>query len=269
MDANSAAVSLPVEQHEAAAAAESNAAKDASSEEASKSVSSHTLDVESVTSTQQQPSQEPTPATPTTPASVIRSRANTATSTTPASTSTAKTITRVAVPALPVVPALPKASPKQAKAPRVEKPATGDVPPVAGTDNAPTDNATTTTVPESEAAEAVASPPVKAPPSSWANLFARPAAAVSGKAIDPNGTVTGGNVNGSGAEAVNGAANGTATNFAKASSGSVAEAVQAYRFGGIEEVPFLEPRGLINTGNMCYMNSVSESVLLSVVRAFY
>lgn len=38
---------------------------------------------------------------------------------------------------------------------------------------------------------------------------------------------------------------------------TVADAVRTYSVDNVNETPFLEPRGLINTGNMCYMNSVS------------
>ena len=43
----------------------------------------------------------------------------------------------------------------------------------------------------------------------------------------------------------------------KRNTSSLAEALRAYRVGGGEKISFLEPRGLINPGNMCYMNSVS------------
>jgi len=44
--------------------------------------------------------------------------------------------------------------------------------------------------------------------------------------------------------------------FAKANASSLAQALQAYRPGTPDRLAFLEPRGLVNTGNMCYMNSV-------------
>lgn len=37
---------------------------------------------------------------------------------------------------------------------------------------------------------------------------------------------------------------------------SLAEALKQYDVRGEVKLPFLEPRGLVNTGNMCYMNSV-------------
>jgi ubiquitin carboxyl-terminal hydrolase 10 len=38
---------------------------------------------------------------------------------------------------------------------------------------------------------------------------------------------------------------------------AIIEALRSYRLGSSETYAFVEPRGLINGGNMCYMNSVS------------
>lgn len=48
--------------------------------------------------------------------------------------------------------------------------------------------------------------------------------------------------------------------FAPAKSGSLADALSSYSVtesNEVAKIAFLEPRGLVNTGNMCYMNSVS------------
>ena len=42
--------------------------------------------------------------------------------------------------------------------------------------------------------------------------------------------------------------------------GSLAEALRAFSLTSASRIPFLEPRGLVNTGNMCYMNSVRAPV---------
>lgn len=45
---------------------------------------------------------------------------------------------------------------------------------------------------------------------------------------------------------------------------SLGEALSSFDIKDIQEtskLSFLEPRGLVNTGNMCYMNSVSLAVL--------
>jgi ubiquitin carboxyl-terminal hydrolase 10 len=43
----------------------------------------------------------------------------------------------------------------------------------------------------------------------------------------------------------------------------MAEAVRAFAVNTAEKVSFITPRGLVNTGNMCYMNSVSVDNLLN------
>lgn len=45
--------------------------------------------------------------------------------------------------------------------------------------------------------------------------------------------------------------------FSKSNVNSLAEAIQSYVVENNGKLDFLEPRGLTNTGNMCYMNSVS------------
>ena len=45
---------------------------------------------------------------------------------------------------------------------------------------------------------------------------------------------------------------------------SLAEALRQYNVEGETPLSFLEPRGLVNTGNMCYMNSVSTASLVRI-----
>jgi ubiquitin carboxyl-terminal hydrolase 10 len=93
-------------------------------------------------------------------------------------------------------------------------------------------------------------PAVKAPPTSWANLFAKTSA---------RAPVNGSGVNG--ANGVNGESADATDNFgsafSKSNANSLAEAIQSFVVENNGKLDFLEPRGLINTGNMCYMNSVS------------
>ncbi|XWX01460.1 hypothetical protein V2A60_009488 [Cordyceps javanica] len=99
-------------------------------------------------------------------------------------------------------------------------------------------------------------PAVRAPPTSWANLFAKtPVAAVvaingdNGASNETNGATPEGNTN-------------VISSTHKANANSVAEAIRSYKVGAAEQrTVFLEPRGLINTGNMCYMNSVLQVLM--------
>jgi ubiquitin C-terminal hydrolase len=89
-----------------------------------------------------------------------------------------------------------------------------------------------------------ASPPFNAVPKLWTGLF-NPAAATITKA-------TNGARQGSGATATANAS------FGKTNAESLAEALHSFRaISKDSKLSFLEPRGLVNTGNMCYMNSVS------------
>lgn len=213
--------------------------------------------------TQRQLVEEPTPATPTSSTSQQqRSRASTAASATPTASNKPG---RTGAAPIPALPALPKGGPKDAKPSRAEKLVNGEATTPAVTQStAPADAAATPAEPEVESGSAgeVTSPPAKAPPpSSWAKLFSKPVSAAA-KASGPNGTGPSGTaVNGTDTERVNGASNGT-SGFSKANASSVAEAIHSYRVGGNDNISFLEPRGLINTGNMCYMNSVRSIILI-------
>lgn len=152
---------------------------------------------------------------------------------------------RSASSAVPVVPALPRPTSKSSstgKAHEVsETTDAGDKPAVNGAETA-----------GAEATDdAPASPPVKSAPTSWANLFAKPSAKGAANSASPNGTSA--LLNGGPFDAA-GAISGSA--FSKANATSLAEAIRAYRVDSGDKISFLEPRGLINTGNMCYMNSV-------------
>jgi len=90
---------------------------------------------------------------------------------------------------------------------------------------------------------------------SWAKLFDKPATSAGNATATAAATHahTDGNAVAGAANAVSSAPGG----FAQSSASTIAEALQAYRAGVVEKLAFLEPRGLVNTGNMCYMNSVS------------
>jgi ubiquitin carboxyl-terminal hydrolase 10 len=85
--------------------------------------------------------------------------------------------------------------------------------------------------------------PVKAPPKSWADLV---------RSKVPKGDTTTSSVSGSSVAQSNG--------HLAIKSESLADVLLAYKVRNREsdtKIAFLKPRGLVNTGNMCYMNSVS------------
>ncbi|CAK7233107.1 hypothetical protein SEUCBS140593_008491 [Sporothrix eucalyptigena] len=149
-------------------------------------------------------------------------------------------------PAVPVIPAIPirLAEGKQANG----TPATAEPAKVVEEASAPAEAEATY---NGEDAPVVAVP-APSGPKLWTGLFSKAAAAASA-----NGSAA---TNG---HATNGT-NGTAGAFSKSNANSLAEAVSSYRVGSSDRVAFIEPRGLINTGNMCYMNSVLQVLTFCV-----
>ena len=84
----------------------------------------------------------------------------------------------------------------------------------------------------------------KAPPKSWADLVrTKPAASNASSTYALQGT--------------------HGNSLASSKNGTLHEALASYRVtkpGEQSKTSFLEPRGLVNTGNMCYMNSVNTSI---------
>ena len=96
---------------------------------------------------------------------------------------------------------------------------------------------------EAETIEQIDEPqqsPPRAAPKSWAELLRTKNAGNAGVQA-PSTTV-------------NGAENGRAH---QPLSASLSDALRSYDVRNGSRISFLEPRGLVNTGNMCYMNSVS------------
>lgn len=164
-------------------------------------------------------------STPTTPAQPSTSSPKPSTS---SSQQHARKDTRSAI-AVPNIGGLPKAKiapssaekqGQEAEAAPVEKPAESSA-----AENTP-------------AAEAPQSPPKAPQPKSWADLV-RTKEAKTASAVKANGVV---------------APNGVQS---VPKSASLAEALRQHTVTN-EHLSFLEPRGLVNTGNMCYMNSVSQ-----------
>lgn len=92
--------------------------------------------------------------------------------------------------------------------------------------------------------DTVPSSPPKPAPKSWADLV-RAKAPRSSKISDKAGGEEVAQLNG----------------FLAPKTTSLSEALSSYSVDGVKEdakISFLEPRGLVNTGNMCYMNSVGR-----------
>ncbi|KAH8726876.1 hypothetical protein GQ44DRAFT_612868 [Phaeosphaeriaceae sp. PMI808] len=93
-----------------------------------------------------------------------------------------------------------------------------------------------------------ASPPKSGPPKSWAELLrAKNAPAVVPPPVTPsvNGVV-----------AVNGPP--------PPRSNTLADVLASFSVDSEKKISFLEPRGLVNTGNLCYMNSILQVLLFCV-----
>ncbi|KAI1416304.1 cysteine proteinase [Hypoxylon sp. FL1857] len=237
----------------------STATVDATSANAESSTQSETP------STQDVPSENAQSTSPSTPQSVPATQSTTAASITP--TKATKPASRPAVPAVPILPAIPKASPKEINVPSAEtKSQDGKQPSQQATTEKPAE--VTEGSPETSQAEAKPEPtavPVKTAPKLWTGLFARPAPAVS-----PSAGATGTASSATGVAAAGTttdtttSGNGSVGSFGKSNTSSLAEALRVYRVNSGEKIAFLEPRGLINPGNMCYMNSVLQVLIFCI-----
>jgi ubiquitin carboxyl-terminal hydrolase 10 len=147
----------------------------------------------------------------------------------------------------PTIPAVPRVPIKPAKAPSAASTAQQSVKSPAPAQQGSTQNAeAAVSTPEAVvgAEEAPkASPPKPEAPKSWAELLrAKNAPAPAQPAATPNGTVA--------------AANGPTV----PKSNTLADVLASFSVDSEKKVSFIEPRGLVNTGNLCYMNSVSRII---------
>ncbi|CAK7230544.1 hypothetical protein SCUCBS95973_007610 [Sporothrix curviconia] len=190
------------------------------------------------------------PQTPQTPAATASAATPTPTKAVVASPSSANgAVSRAAV---AVIPALPVRQAEN-KPSNAAEPAKAEIAAAIASANAsPAEGEAAS---NGDAAADAAPPPAPSGLKSWANLFTKTAAA-GGIAGANGGAATNGH-------AANGT-NGTSGAFTKANANSLAEAVSSYRVGSSSKVAFIEPRGLINTGNMCYMNSVLQVLTFCV-----
>lgn len=154
---------------------------------------------------------------------------------------------RPRAPTRPVVPAVPNISRRpatatQASGAAVTESVSADVPSAPIVPAELKANLTITVVPQEQVAEPAqdAAAANKPSVSSWAGLFNR------GKAVSTSGPNP---VSSTPNDATNGLGG-------LAKTGTLAESLRLYNVENVDKISFLEPRGLVNTGNMCYMNSV-------------
>ncbi|GKT67811.1 ubiquitin thiolesterase [Colletotrichum tofieldiae] len=179
-------------------------------------------------------------------------------STRPTTSSSNVSASRPAVPVITVVPALPKSSPKETKPASISKSAEELKQPAAQkTKSVEATEAVDATAVEQEKNDAQPAAPVKAAPKKWSGLFSAAPVGASKAQPNANGPVAPAATNGAATNG-DGAVNGGASSFSAGNTNSLAAAIQDFRVGNSAKVQFIEPRGLINTGNMCYMNSVSK-----------
>jgi ubiquitin carboxyl-terminal hydrolase 10 len=174
---------------------------------------------------------------PTTPSSLQHPSVSAATETTPVAT---KPASRTTVPAVPVIPAIPKTLPKDVPKPTSDK-ASVNVKPEQTDIVQSNDTPSEAIEPATEETKAVPPPPKAwTTPKLWTGLF-NPAAPTLPAA--PNGSQA------------------TLPTFGKTNAETLAEALKLFDATAKDAmVSFLKPRGLVNTGNMCYMNSVGNSI---------
>lgn len=181
----------------------------------------------------------------------------------------AKTASLAAIPAVPIVPVKPKAGPKETNSSSVETKLVEEKQPTQQVAAEGKPAQATETSPEASQAEAKVEPApvaVKAGPKLWTGLFSRAASAAS-----PSTGATGAASAGTGVTTSSIPDNTASGNgglgvgsFTKSNTSSLAEALRSYRVGGSQKISFLEPRGLINPGNMCYMNSVLQVLIFCI-----
>ncbi|KAI1156875.1 cysteine proteinase [Nemania diffusa] len=167
-------------------------------------------------------------------------------------TKTNKSTTRSAVPAVPVIPAIPKV--KDSKSPSNHSETV--VAELTVSSQSPTEVA-----PARPEAETTPVQPAKTAPKLWSNLFQRPTPATTLSSSPNNPSAAPASAAPSSDTInVNNNLSGPGS-FAKSNASSLAEALRDHQVSNGQKISFIEPRGLVNTGNMCYMNSVLQALI--------
>lgn len=188
--------------------------------------------------TSQPPSEDIESTAPTTPSSSNQTQLNAPGDTTPVATMPTQRATK---PVVPIIPALPKTVPRDATR-KVSGKSTEDVQPAqvatpSMNGNGEAQAQVSELAEAEEVKEAAPAPKAWTTPKLWTGLF-NPAAAAS-TASSESGAAT------------------AASGFGKANSETLADALRSFNaVSNDSKLAFIEPRGLVNTGNMCYMNSV-------------
>jgi ubiquitin carboxyl-terminal hydrolase 10 len=206
---------------------------------------------ESQASTVAAPSDQETPLTSQAPSEVGSGELPT----TPSSASrpgSSPTHTRSATrPAVPIIPATPKVAVPISKKPSgasprssTEKEGETEASSAATPPKSDTTSSSLTLVPSPEQSpastidttETETTPQKPAAPKSWADLVRTKSAKTETISSPANGIVK--------------------TDVHESKAGPLAEAIRAFSVDSSHKISFLKPRGLVNSGNMCYMNSV-------------
>lgn len=143
--------------------------------------------------------------------------------------------TRAAIPIIPALPQIPITRPKHAAA------AHENIIPTAGGKADGHDNTASAIQNDGvEVLQAITSP--KAPPKSWADLV-RSKATSAANAVNGNASINGSE---------------------PSRNGTIGQVLKQFDVQDSHKFPFLEPRGLVNTGNMCYMNSILQVLVFCI-----
>ncbi|KAI0100148.1 hypothetical protein GGR51DRAFT_551648 [Nemania sp. FL0031] len=170
-----------------------------------------------------------------------------------------KPSTRPAVPAVPVLPAMPKTAPKES--PSTPTQTVAAMPPVSGQSNDDSQPSAETVQAKLETAPAFVKP-AKAAPTLWSQVVKsqtltngmssslNTSASAAPAPVAPSSDAVSANNSTAGPGA-----------FTRSNASSLAEALRDYQVSNGQNIAFIEPRGLVNTGNMCYMNSVLQALI--------